>query len=203
MRFRKCSSCVTRCNKQQRSSKHQLRTHCPAVHHTNNESSNDHSALTGRNQSPRYQCKPRYATMIKQHGCASFTVNRFLEPFMRSVREWTSDKRDYTRSRLGTESDCVRTYSVHCHVIADNKSQFLSYTHNTNTHKNTHKNLTKQTYTHIYTHFSHVHIYIHTCKHIYIRHTYTYTHFHEHIRIRIHTCYHESSRTRPKLESLD
>ena len=43
-------------------------------------------ALTGRNQSPRFQRKPRYATTMKYYDCVSqYAVNRFLEP-LRSVR---------------------------------------------------------------------------------------------------------------------
>ena len=43
---------------------------------------------------------------------------------MRSVRQWMSENKDYTRSGLGTASDCVSMYSVHCRVIVDNRSEF-------------------------------------------------------------------------------
>ena len=35
-----------------------------------------------------------------------------------------SENKHYTRSGLGTASDCVRMYRVHCRVIVDNKSEF-------------------------------------------------------------------------------
>ena len=43
---------------------------------------------------------------------------------MRSVRRWKGENRDYTRSGLGTESDCEIMHSVHCRVIVDNRSEF-------------------------------------------------------------------------------
>ena len=64
--------------------------------------------------------------MMKYYDCVSqCAVNRFLEP-LRSVRQWVSENRDCRRSGLETESDCACMYCVHCRVIVDNKSEFLS-----------------------------------------------------------------------------
>ena len=88
MRFRTCSPCVSRHNKQQRSSKLPGPPKVFTAPGANDESSNDFSVFPGRNQSPRFHRKPRYASMMKYYDCVSqCAVKRFLEPFVQSVRQ--------------------------------------------------------------------------------------------------------------------
>ena len=64
--------------------------------------------------------------MMKYHDYVSqYAVDLFLGPV--TDRASVSDDKDryYTCSGLkAIESDCVSVYSVHCRVIADNRSEF-------------------------------------------------------------------------------
>ena len=106
MRFRKCSSCVSRHNKQQRSSKHGP----PSVFTA--ESSRASCPPHTRRIEKRSRCAPRaqpittgahqrYATMMKYYDCAShYAVNRFLEPFTECASVSDDKNRYFTGSGL-------------------------------------------------------------------------------------------------------
>ena len=110
MRFRKCSSCVSRHNKQQRSSNHR-----PAnfpVHQTRSQLSSPDQLPPRNNESEQPSsklCAPpaqtlttsanqRYATMMKEYDCVSYAVNRFLEPITECASASDDKDRYYTCS---------------------------------------------------------------------------------------------------------
>ena len=104
MRFRKCSSCVSRNNKQQRSGKtrstRRLHSSGLAGRLFTTQTTN-RATITLRNQSPRFQRKPRYAAMTKQYDCVShYAVKRFLEPFTECAPVSDDKDRYYTWSGL-------------------------------------------------------------------------------------------------------
>ena len=129
MRFRKCSSCASRHNKQQRSSSlFTLRAHHdPAnkVHHTNDESSNNpctpqaQQITTSGNQCPQVRYLDEIIRLCVI--CRGF----ILLSQSRSARQCLMIRTDTTLHQdWRTESNCVCMYSVHCRVNVDNRSEF-------------------------------------------------------------------------------